>query len=204
MEKLQTTLLKRIEDEYHHKPFLVTDFLDLGNYETIKKSLQRLEEKGKIARIMRGMYCVPIFSPTLNKYVTSSIRDIAYALARQNHWTICPDKEHCMGMVGLSNQIPASYRFLSTGPYRVYYIKGFRVVFLHTADKYVSPRFSDETMILIQAIRGKSKESISNEDVLEMRQTYSDVDFDKVEDEAKYTSPWIYDVIKKVGDRSYV
>lgn len=203
MEKLQTQLLKRIE-EFNHKPFLINDFLDIANYEAIKKTLQRLEGQGKIARLMRGMYCVPIYSPILQKSITSSISDIAYALARQNHWTICPDADQCMSMVGLSTQVPATYRFLTTGPYRKYNIKGTKVEFLHAADKYVSPRFSNETMILIQAIRGSKKKSFTKKEILEMRSVYRKVNLDNIEQEAKYTSPYIYETIKKVCDKSYV
>jgi hypothetical protein len=52
--------------------------------------LGRQVEKGKIRRIFDGVYEKPVFSILLQEYVPVNPEMVAYALARNYHWTISP------------------------------------------------------------------------------------------------------------------
>lgn len=203
MEKLLDEINKRIE-EFEGKPFLVDDFCELSNYENIKKSLQRLALKRHIIRINRGMYYLPHYIPAIDEYSSPEADDIAYALARQNGWTICPSINEAMNLLGVSTQVPMKYEYLTSGPYRKYDISGVEIEFNHASGKYVSPLFSYKTMLVIQAIRGLTKNCLSSEDIIRLRAACSDDDVKLLLDEGRYTNVWIYEEIKKIGASAHV
>lgn len=53
--------------------------MELGDHEAIKKSLTRLEKKGKIRRVLRGVYDNPAYSNILQEYSEPSPEKIAEA-----------------------------------------------------------------------------------------------------------------------------
>ena len=58
----------RIDKAPFGSAFVVSDFTDLAEYETVKKTLSRLEKKGMIRRVLRGVYDKPKFSTLLQEY----------------------------------------------------------------------------------------------------------------------------------------
>lgn len=54
------TISKQIEEKIESMPmgsvFVVSDFTDLTNYDTARKALSRLDEAGKITKVIRGVY----------------------------------------------------------------------------------------------------------------------------------------------------
>ena len=56
-----------IEKKSANNAFVVSDFIEYADYETVKKSLARLEKKGIIRRIIRGVYDKPVFSQIINE-----------------------------------------------------------------------------------------------------------------------------------------
>ena len=83
-------ILSRIESMTKGEVFIISDFSDLADEATVRKALSRLEEDGKIRRIMRGVYENPKFNDFLGEYVKPHPDKIAKALARNYGWTIVP------------------------------------------------------------------------------------------------------------------
>ena len=92
---LQKSILERISKE-NLGAFTSTDFLDLASYDAIRKSLDRLEDSKKIRRVIRGVYDKPSLNKTFNMFESPKIEDIAYAIARQNNWSICPTGNYAL------------------------------------------------------------------------------------------------------------
>ena len=111
-------IYERICDAKPQTAFVILDFCDLTDYDTAKKSLLRLEEKGKIQRIIRGVYYNPRFSQLLQEYEAPSVDEVAKALARNYNWTIAPSGNAALNQLGLSTQVPAKWIYISDGPYQ--------------------------------------------------------------------------------------
>ena len=59
----------RIDNLKDGAVFILNDFLDLTNYENIKKIIQRLINKNKIIKVLDGIYMKPKYSALLNEYL---------------------------------------------------------------------------------------------------------------------------------------
>ena len=90
-------ITERIENAPYGSAFVVSDFTDLAEYGTAKKTVARLEKKGALRRVVRGVYDRPRFSTLLQEYAAPNPDTIAHAIARNYNWTIsatgCPAAE---------------------------------------------------------------------------------------------------------------
>ncbi len=193
---LQDEILKRIGKE-NLGAFTSSDFLDLASYSAIRKSLDRLEDCGKIRRVIRGVYDRPNFNKRFNMLESPNIEAVAFAIARQNNWWICPSGNYVLNKLGLSTQVPAQYVFVSNGPYVSYLIDGTRLIFKRTTSKEITS-FSYITQLVIQAIKTIGRENILLDDILHLRKVLDSNDKKTLFIEGRRTSIWIYEVIKKI------
>ena len=190
-------ILSRIESMAKGEVFIISDFSDLADEATVRKALSRLEEGGKIRRIMRGVYENPKFNDFLGEYVKPHPDKIAKALARNYGWTIVPCGDTALNMLGLSTQVPAVWLYVSDGNYREYTCGNFVIQFKRTANKEIS-KISFKTALVIQAIKALGKDKITGDVIEKIRSLTTDKEKEQMFVEAKYATAWIYDVIKEI------
>ena len=190
-------ILSRIESMEKGEVFIISDFSDLAGEATVRKALSRLEEDGKIRRIMRGVYENPKFNDFLGEYVKPHPDKIAKALARNYGWTIVPCGDAALNMLGLSTQVPAVWLYVSDGNYREYTCGNFVIQFKRTTNKEIS-KISFKTALVIQAIRALGKDKITGNVIEKIRSLTTDEEKEQMFVEAKYATAWIYDVIKEI------
>ena len=70
--------------------FVNSDFADIADNNTVKQSINRLNQEGVLRRIIRGVYDKPKFSYLLEEQLAPDPEAVARALARCFHWTIAP------------------------------------------------------------------------------------------------------------------
>ena len=190
-------ILSRIESMAKGEVFIISDFADLADEATVRKALSRLEEDGKIRRIMRGVYENPKFNDFLGEYVKPHPDKIAKALARNYGWTIVPCGDTALNMLGLSTQVPAVWLYVSDGNYREYTCGNFVIQFKRTTNKEIS-KISFKTALVIQAIKALGKDKITGDVIEKIRSLTTDEEKEQMFVEAKYATAWIYDVIKEI------
>jgi hypothetical protein len=88
---------------------LSRDFLDLGGRPTVDSGLHRLEKRGEIRRVIRGIYDYPRFSKLLDQSLRPDIDQVARALARKFRWRIQPSGATALNFLGLSTDTRASH-----------------------------------------------------------------------------------------------
>ena len=64
MSRIKEEILNRI-NEKGYGAFTSSDFIDIGNYKSISKALETLEDEKIIKRIKRGVYYLPKFNELL-------------------------------------------------------------------------------------------------------------------------------------------
>ncbi len=190
-------IFSRIESMTKGEVFIISDFSDLADEATVRKALSRLEEDGKIRRIMRGVYENPKFNDFLGEYVKPHPDKIAKALARNYGWTIVPCGDTALNMLGLSTQVPAVWLYVSDGNYREYTCGNFVIQFKRTTNKEIS-KISFKTALVIQAIKALGKDKINGDVIEKIRSLTTDEEKEQMFVEAKYATAWIYDVIKEI------
>ena len=113
-------IFKRIESTGRGNLFVIPDFADITTRQVIRQTLLRMEERGLLRRVIRGIYEYPLFSDYLNEYIAPSPHQIAEAIARVNQWTIVPCGATVLNFMNLSTQVPAQWVYISSGPYKTY------------------------------------------------------------------------------------
>ena len=177
--------------------FIVSDFSDTSSYDNIRKILIRLENEGKIRRILPGIYDKPRFSEVLQEEVGPDINGVAEAIARKNNWKIAPDGNTALNLLGLSTQVPANWNYITSGPSNSYQIGNIAITFSHRADKVLSG-MSYKTILVIQSLNALGKENITDDIIDQLAKKTSSDDKKRLLTEAKATTSWIYEEIKKI------
>lgn len=177
--------------------FTTSDFADLATDNNLRQITFRLENEGKIRRILPGIYDKPLYSKILDQEVAPDINAVAEAIARKNNWSIIPSGNAALNLLGISTQVPAKWEYLSSGDSKDYQIGNASISFTHRADKELN-RMSTKTALVIQAIKALGEENISEDVIAKFASKLSDAEKAQLLTEAKPTTAWIYEIIKKI------
>ena len=191
-------IYSRILSEKPQKVFVISDFCDLMDYGTAKKSLSRLESNNKIQKIMRGVYYNPRYSQLIQEYEKPSVDEVAKAIARNFKWTIAPSGNTALNQLGLSTQVPAKWLYFSDGPYKTYKIGSQELEFKHRTNKEISG-MSEKTILVIQALKELGEEKITESVIQKLKRQLTDEEKITLLNESKQTTVWIFNVIKKIA-----
>lgn len=187
----------RIEELSAGEVFIISDFSDIADTTAVRKVLSRLEEDGRIRRIMRGVYDRPEYNDFLGEYVEPVPDKVAHALARNFGWTIVPCGDTALNMLGLSTQVPAVWLYVSDGNYKEYTYNNTTIQFKRTTNKEIS-KISYKTALVIQALKVLGKDKITDEMIKKIKAATSKEERSAMFSEAKYATAWIYDIIKEI------
>ena len=179
------------------KVFVISDFVDSISYDNARKICIRLENEGKIRRILPGIYDKPLYSKILDQEVAPDINAVAEAIARNNNWSIIQSGNVALNLLGISTQVPAKWEYLSSGDTKDYQVSNTSISFTHRADKELN-RMSTKTALVIQAIKALGEENISENIITKFTSKLSDAEKAQLLTEAKPTTAWIYEIIKKI------
>lgn len=192
-------IMEKISQASREDVFVVTDFLDIANYHTVRQSLLRLSKYGKIQKIMNGIYYCPQYSELLQEYEAPSPSKVAMAIARKFNWTIAPSGNTALNQLGLSTQVTAKWNYISDGPYHTFEIGGFELEFKHRNNKEISG-MSLKTAMVIQALKTIGKDQITEETKEILKKQLTSDEKEKLLLEGKQTTMWIYNVIKEISE----
>ena len=177
--------------------FVASDFADIAEINNIRQCLSRLEQAGRITRILPGIYYQPAYSTLLDEYEAPSPHHVAEALARKFNWTIAPFGPTALNRLGLSTQVPAKWSYISDGPYNSFTIGKIEIEFKHRSNKEISG-MSPMTALVIQAIRELGKNRVDDISIQRLRRMLTNEQKAALLTEAKQTTSWIYGYIKKI------
>ena len=191
----------KIEERIHKSEpgtvFVTSDFSDLATTYAANGALRRLEKSGDIRQIMRGVYELPQYSELLKEDVAPSTDLVAQAIARNYGWTIAPSGETALNLLGLSAQVPATWEYISDGSYRTYQYGNVTIKFKKASNRELA-KLSPKTAVVVRALKSLGRGRVSKEDIDEIRSRLSEEEKKRALEEARYTTSWIYDEIKRI------
>lgn len=173
------------------------DFKQIAKNKTINKILARIEEKGKIKKIIQGIYYKPEYSKILNEYSEPQMDKLAYALAKKNNWKIAPSGNTALNILHLSTQVTNALYYVSSGPYKEYDINGIKIYFKRVKQREIL-NLHDITVLVIQAIKTLGKDSVTDKKIDILKNELSKEDKKIILKESEKTTSWIYEVIKEI------
>ena len=177
--------------------FSPRDFLDLGGRPTVDSALHRLEKRGEIRRVIRGIYDYPRFNKLLDQHLSPNIDQVARALARKFRWRIQPSGATALNFLGLSTQVPTLAVYLSDGPDRLYQVGNMALAFEHTALKESGVKLK-ESGLIVQALKSLGQEQITPEVIARIRAWLPELLRTKVLADTKTATGWVYSAIQQI------
>jgi hypothetical protein len=136
------------------KFWFVDDFIDLGNYESVKKALQQLTNEQMLLRISHGVYYYPKIDKTLGLGVLfPSKESIAFAVAKHAGLKLVPTGAFALNALGLSMQVQTVVAFLTNGRARQIDLgEGRNIKFFHSSSQRLFDYKSYRMILIIQAM----------------------------------------------------
>jgi hypothetical protein len=200
MQSIENTILRRIYGKGRGWSFSQKDFSRIGSREAIDLALHRLLKKGKIRRVIRGIYDYPKFSSLLNKELSPDIDQVTQALARKFRWQVQPSGPAALNLMGLSTQVPGRFVYLSNGPNRHYKIGKTPIDFQHAVLKEASLKLP-ESVLIVQGLRSLGQEHITQEVIADIRDWLPPALRGKVLADTRTATNWIYKAIRGICQR---
>ena len=186
-----------IEMSEHRSVFVASDFNNIADNITIRKSLSRLEKTGLIRRVIQGVYEYPEYNAFIGEYVAPSPHQIALALARNYGWTIVPHGDTALNQLGLSTQVPAEWTYVSDGPYRAYSFGKMTIRMNHTANKDIS-KLSYKSAVIVQAIKTIGKDKLDHNQMQKIANLMTADEKATFLASGKYMTNWVYEIVKLI------
>ena len=198
MRNINTGKFKnRINELGENAVFIANDFLEIAEYETARKALNRLSDDGKIQKILRGVYYNPRYSEFLQEYEAPSPHQVAMAIARKFNWNIAPAGTTALNMLGLSTQVPAKWSYISDGTYNSFNIGNITIEFKRRNNREIAG-MSYKTALVIQGIKALGNGNADDAAIEKISSKLTGDDKLKLLNEAKPITVWVYQVIKKI------
>lgn len=188
---------QRISNAPEGTVFVNSDFADIADSNTVKQSINRLNQEGVLRRIIRGVYDKPKFSYLLEEQVDPDPEAVARALARCFHWTIAPCGDTALNMLGLSTQVTAVWSYISDGPYKSYKWGKTKIEFKHRTNKEITG-LSPKTILVIQALKTLGNENVDDKTIRVLSRRLNEEEKKLLLEEGTEATHWIYAVIKKI------
>ena len=195
-ESFEIQILDRIKKAGRGVLFFTDSFMAYGNAKAVSKALQRLVKAGEIDRVVVGIYVRPIIDTVIGK-VSTSVEDIAKAIARRDRTRIVPTGVYALNRLGLSTQVPLKVVFLTDGAARKIKIGNTSITFKKTAPKNVAA-VGEISQLAIQALRSIGKEKVSADEIKKIQQVLGKEKKSKLEHDIRLAPAWIREIMKPV------
>ncbi len=195
------SVLKQIERIIEKKNpgeiLFISDFLEVSDYDTVRKSLQRLAEKKKLIRIAQGIYYYPKNDELLGM-IYPSAEQIGNAIAKRDKARIIPTGIYAMYRLGLTTQVPMNVVYLTDGSARKIQIGKQTIVFKKTSPKNLSAT-NQLSNIIIQGFRAVGKERIKESHIIKIKKIIQDSKKQSVLHTDILNAPvWIQKIVLKI------
>ncbi|MGB7293233.1 MAG: DUF6088 family protein [Thermodesulfobacteriota bacterium] len=197
MQSIENKVINRIYGNGRGWAFFKNDFVDLGSANAVDLALHRLLKKGKIRRVLRGVYDYPKYSKLLGQNLSPDVDQVAQALARKFGWKIQISGSAALNVLGLSTQVPTRYLYYSDGTSKVYQIGNVQLEFKKTALKDTGMKYP-ESVLIVQAIKALGKKTLTKEQRQIILDYFSSEQHGRILKDTKYTTSWVYESIKRV------
>ncbi len=195
MQSIKNKIINRIYGKGRGWCYTPKSFSDLGSPEAIRITLHRLEKKGAIRRLSRGIYEYPKKHPTIG-FLSPNPDKIAEAISVRDAIRIRPSGAFAANILGLSNQVPAKIVFLTDGSGRRIKIGPREIIFKRTTPRNMAGAKSSGTLIL--ALKYIGKEQVSQNHIKHFRESLSNHIKMKLKKDSIYAPGWICPIIDEI------
>jgi len=198
MNNIREQIEKRIIDFGPGYVFTRKDFQDISSAGSIGQILSRMVKCGFIRRIGRGLFDYPKSNPNLGKQLSPDIDQAAKAIARKFKWSILPSGNIALNLLGLSQQVPAKYIYLSNGPTKQIRIGNRIIHFKHARPKEIYAESSISGLV-VQALRCLGKDHVDDKIIIQLKIQLSLKEKRELANNIHFSAEWIHEIVQKIA-----
>ncbi len=201
MRSIEDKIISRIYGQGRGYAFTPKRFLDVGSRDSVDQALSSLVGKGTIRRIARGLYDYPIQDSVFGTAPPSPER-VAKALCTEEGAKLQPSGANAANILGLSDQIPASYEYMTNLDDRTLQIDTRTIVLKRTTPRNMrmAGRISG---LITQAFRYLKKERISPEMLSQLSRTLSAREKEILLKDISYPPGWIAEHFRTLAKKEH-
>ncbi len=191
-------LLRRIKKKGRGWCFSPRDFIDLADHEAVWKGLARLEKKGVILRLGRGLYYYPREHEELGT-LSPTPEAVASAMAQRDGTLLQPSGAYAANMLGLSEQVPAKLIFMTDGPDRKVRIGKREIILKNTVPRNMATAGTASGLV-IQGLRHIGTRQINEGHVERLRIRLNRREREQLWRDRLYAPAWLHPILKKIAE----
>ena len=198
-ESIDKEIFTNVRKRGRGSVFFAREYLRFSNPKRVQKAMEQLEAQGLIVRVARGIYCYPKKDKVWGTgYLPPSYDDIANAIAKKEQAKIVPTGVHALNRVGLSEQMPTRFVYLTSGRSKtVKLVDGQELHFVHTALKNLQ-FYSRTAMLVTFALKEIGKNNVTQEQVQHVQQLLANENKSHLRHDLAMTPEWIQTIVKQV------
>ena len=197
MKSIEKSIISRIRGKGRGACFTPKAFLDHGSPEAVRIALHRLERRGILRRLARGLYDYPKQHPTIG-FLSPSPDEVAKALSERGASRLQPSGSYASNLLGLSEQVPARIVFLTDGPARHVKIGRQEIILKNTTPRNMASanRISGT---IIQALRYLGARQVGTQHVAHLQHALSASDKAQLKRDRIYAPGWMHRIIDAIA-----
>lgn len=192
---IKKNVMKKITESQPLSIFFITDYTELGAWETIRKIFHEATINGILEKAGHGIY----FKPKISRFgkVPIPLEKIAKEIAKRDRCEILPTGSTAANIIGLSTQMPTTVSYITSGSTRSINIGKRKISFRHVSPKNFAAK-GKIMPILIQGIKDFGKENISAAEYNTIKQFINKHQDHYLQEDLKLAPQWIQQIIKKL------
>lgn len=192
---IKNAVMKDINESQPHAIFFISDYIQLGSAETIRKIFHEATLIGKLEKAGHGIYVKPKISRF--GHVPVPLEKIAKEIAERDKCEILPTGNTAVNLIGLSTQVPMKLSYITTGSTRIVKIGERTISFRHAAPKNFAAKGSVIPM-LIQGLREIGEENITESDNDAIKRFIDKQEDPYFQDDLQVSPAWMQRIIKNL------
>ena len=202
MQSIEKRIGTRIQSKGQGACFTPNAFLDLGSPGAVRIALHRLEKRGIVRRLARGLYDFPKQHPSIG-FLSPGPEEVVKALSERDASRMQPSGGYAANLIGLSEQIPARIVFLTDGPTRHVRIGRQEIILKNTTTRNMATagRISGT---VIQALRHLGASQIGNQHIAHLRHALVASEKAQLNQDRMYAPGWMHRLIDAIAEDSRV
>jgi len=172
------------------------DFTDYGSSDAIRKALERLENKKKLARVAHGIYVRPKQSDLIGPLLPT-VEEVAEAIAKRDRIRTLPSGAYALNALGLSTQVPMKIVLLTDGSPREIKVGKRTIKFKKTTPKNLLAK-GKISRLVIQALKEMGNGNVNEQEeakIITLLKTETPAD---LKHDIALAPVWIQKIMKKV------
>ncbi|MEM9157556.1 MAG: DUF6088 family protein [Verrucomicrobiota bacterium] len=197
-QSVRDKIVKRIYAKHRGWVFTPNRFLDLGSRRSVDEALSLLEKSGTIRHLARGLYDYPASHPKLGT-LSAQPDAIAKALSESESTRLQPSGAYAINLLGLSQQVPAKYVYLTDGASKQVQIGNLDIQLKQTTPKNMKTA-GHTSGLVIQAFRYLKQEGVSSKEIAQLKRTLSREDKLKLWKDRIYAPAWMHEHFKEIAE----